>query len=118
MSHQPPPPAPLPSFESLVGSLRAVAEPTRLRLVALLSRAELSVTEISQVLGQSQPRTSRHLRLLLDADVVERSPEGTHVFYRVSDGGAGAELVRRLAERCPTDDPVIAADAATLARGP
>jgi ubiquinone/menaquinone biosynthesis C-methylase UbiE/DNA-binding transcriptional ArsR family regulator len=106
----------LPSLEGLVSTLRAVAEPTRLRLAVLLSRAELSVTEISQVLGQSQPRTSRHLRLLLDADVVERSPEGTHVFYRASDGGAGAELVRRLAERCPTDDPVIAADAAALER--
>ena len=58
------PATPVSSFERLVGSLRAVAEPTRLRLVALLSRAELTVTEISQVIGQSQPRTSRHLRLL------------------------------------------------------
>lgn len=116
MSHQPPPPAPLPSFESLVGSLRAVAEPTRLRLVALLSRAELTVTEISQVIGQSQPRTSRHLRLLLDADILARSPEGAFVFYRVADGGDGAELVRRLADLFPADDPVIAADTAALER--
>ena len=66
---------PLDSFESLVSTLRAIAEPTRLRLVILLGRAELTVTEISQVIGQSQPRTSRHLRLLLDADVLERTPE-------------------------------------------
>src|SRR5450759_4683804 len=89
---------PLPSFDGLVDTLRAVAEPTRLRLVALLSRAELTVTEISQVIGQSQSRTSRHLRLLLDADILERSPEGAFVFYRVADGGDGAELVRRLAD--------------------
>jgi SAM-dependent methyltransferase len=107
---------PLPSLDGFVSTLRAVAEPTRLRLAVLLSRAELTVTEISHVLGQSQPRTSRHLRLLLDADILERAPEGAHVFYRVCDGGAGAELVRRLADRVPADDPVIAADAAALER--
>jgi SAM-dependent methyltransferase len=115
--HQRPPASPLPSLDGFLGTLRAVAEPTRLRLAVLLSRAELTVTEISQVIGQSQPRTSRHLRLLLDADIVERSPEGAHVFYRVCDsGGGGAELVRQLAERVPADDPVIAADAAALER--
>jgi len=108
--------APLPSLDGLVGTLRAVAEPTRLRLAILLSRAELTVTEISQVVGQSQPRTSRHLRLLLDADILERSPEGANVFYRVRDNGAGAELVRALAERAPAEDPVVAADAAALER--
>ena len=107
---------PAPSLDGFVSTLRAVAEPTRLRLAVLLSRAELTVTEISHVLGQSQPRTSRHLRLLLDADILERAPEGAHVFYRVCDGGAGAELVRRLADRVPADDPVIAADAAALER--
>ena len=76
------------SFDGLVGTLRAVAEPTRLRLVVLLSRAELTVTEISQVIGQSQPRTSRHLRLLVDAGILERSPEGAFVFYRLAEGSA------------------------------
>ncbi len=109
-------PSPLPSLEGVLSTLRAVAEPTRLRLAVLLSRAELTVTEISHVIGQSQPRTSRHLRLLLDADIVERSPEGAHVFYRVSDSGGGAELVRQLAERVPAEDPVIAADTAALER--
>jgi SAM-dependent methyltransferase len=110
-----PPSAPLPSLEGFLATLRAVAEPTRLRLAVLLSRAELTVTEISHVIGQSQPRTSRHLRLLLDADILERSPEGAHVFYRVCDSG-GAELVRQLADRVAADDPVIAADAAALER--
>src|ERR1700736_4388420 len=105
-----------PSFEGLVGTLRAVAEPTRLRLVRLLSRAELTVTEISQVIGQSQPRTSRHLRLLLDADILERTPEGAFVFYRLSDRGDGAELVRLLANGAPADDTVIAADLVALER--
>lgn len=107
---------PLESFESLVGTLRAIAEPTRLRLVVLLARAELTVTEISQVIGQSQPRTSRHLRLLLDADVLERSPEGAFVFYRLADRGQLADLVRAVANRCAADDPVIAADLSELER--
>jgi len=108
--------APLASFDGLVGTLRAIAEPTRLRLVVLLSHAELTVTEISQVIGQSQPRTSRHLRLLLDADILERSPEGAFVFYRVADDGDAAALVRLLAERCPAEDPSIAADMQALER--
>jgi SAM-dependent methyltransferase len=109
-------PLPPPSLDRFVGMLRAVAEPTRLRLAVLLSRAELTVTEITKVLGQSQPRTSRHLRLLLDASIVERLPEGAHVFYRVCDSGEGAELVRRIADRVGSDDPVFAADAAALER--
>jgi ubiquinone/menaquinone biosynthesis C-methylase UbiE/DNA-binding transcriptional ArsR family regulator len=108
--------APLESFESLVGTLRAIAEPTRLRLVVLLARAELTVTETSQVIGQSQPRTSRHLRLLLDADILERSPEGAFVFYRLADRGQPAELVRAVVNRCAADDPVIAADLSALER--
>jgi len=106
--------APPTSLDSFVGALRAVAEPTRLRLAVLLCRAELTVTEISRVVGQSQPRTSRHLRLLLDADILERVPEGAHVFYRVADRGEPATLVRQLAARAPAGDPVIAADAAAL----
>ena len=105
-----------PSFDALLATLRAVAEPSRLRLAALLSRAELTVTEISEVIGQSQPRTSRHLRLMLDAGILERSPEGPFVFYRVADRGDAAELVRSLAERCQPDDPALAADVRALER--
>ena len=103
-------------FGDLVGTLRAVAEPTRLRLVALLNRAELTVTEISHVIGQSQPRTSRHLRLLVDADILERTPEGAFVFYRLADGSPSAELARQLADLVPAEDPAIAADLAALER--
>jgi ArsR family transcriptional regulator len=65
--------------------LKAVGEPTRLRILSLLARGELTVSEIVQVLGQSQPRVSRHLKLLSEAGVVERLPEGAWVFYRLAE---------------------------------
>jgi ubiquinone/menaquinone biosynthesis C-methylase UbiE len=103
-------------FADLVGTLRAVAEPTRLRLVALLSRAELTVTEITQVIGQSQPRTSRHLRLLVDAGVLERAPEGAFVYYRLADGSASGTVARLLASLVPASDTTVGADLAALER--
>ncbi len=104
------------AFEELVGTLRAVAEPTRLRLVALLAGAELSVTEISQVIGQSQPRTSRHLRLLVDAGILERAPESTFVYYRLAEGSPAAQLACSLAAVTPPSDPTLAVDLAALSR--
>jgi SAM-dependent methyltransferase len=103
-------------FGDLIGTLRAIAEPTRLRLVALLSREELTVTEISRVIAQSQPRTSRHLRLLVDAGVLERKPEGAYVYYRLADEGAGGALARFLAMLVPDDDATVGADLAALDR--
>lgn len=103
-------------FDDLVGALRAVAEPTRLRLVALLGREELTVTEISRVIGQSQPRTSRHLRLLVDAEILERAPEGAFVYYRLAEGSPAAGLAHRVASLTPDTDAVIAADLAALGR--
>ena len=103
-------------FDDLVGTLRAVAEPTRLRLVALLSQAELTVTEISQVIGQSQPRTSRHLRLLVDAGILERAPEGAFVYYRLDDGSPYGEVARQLAGLADGDDATLEADQTALER--
>jgi SAM-dependent methyltransferase len=103
-------------FDDLVGSLRAIAEPTRLRLVALLGHEELTVTEICRVIGQSQPRTSRHLRLLVDAQVLERAPEGAFVYYRVAEYSHAAALAHQLASISPASDPIIAADLAALSR--
>lgn len=103
-------------FDELVGSLRAVAEPTRLRLVALLGREELTVTEVSRVIGQSQPRASRHLRLLVAAGVLERAPEGNFVYYRLAEQSAAAGLAHRLASLTPASDPIVAADLAALER--
>jgi SAM-dependent methyltransferase len=104
------------SFDALLGSLRAIAEPTRLRLIALLSRAELTVTEITQVIGQSQPRISRHLKLLVDAGLMDRTPEGAFVFYRLSERSGTADLVRRIADLVPLDDAIVADDMAALER--
>jgi ubiquinone/menaquinone biosynthesis C-methylase UbiE len=63
---------------------QALADPTRLRIVVLLRLMELSVGELAQVLGQSQPRVSRHLKILADAGVLERRKEGSWVFLTLA----------------------------------
>ncbi len=98
---------------SAVHRLRGIAEPTRLRLIHLLAHGELTVSEISQVLGQSQPRVSRHLKLLLDGGFVTRLPEGAWVFYRLAEGSeesVSANLAKMLIDRLDGSDPVIAGD--------
>jgi len=70
--------------------LRAAGEPSRLRILALLAKGELAVMELAHILDQSQPRVSRHLKLLTEAGLVERFPDGAWVFYRVATTGAGA----------------------------
>ncbi len=99
------------SFTGLLEALRAAAEPTRLRLLALLSHGELTVSELTQLMGQSQPRVSRHLKLLGDAGLLERVPEGAWVFYRLRDHA----LVQAILSLLPGDDPLLAADRARLA---
>ena len=99
------------TYRTLLEALRAAAEPTRLRLLGILARCELTVTEITQVLGQSQPRVSRHLRLLCDAGLLDRVPEGSWVFYRLADAHVARTLVQLLGEH----DVVIAADMERLA---
>lgn len=98
----------------LITQLKAAAEPTRLRVLSLLSKSQLSVNEITQVIGQSQPTVSRHLKSLADAGLIERSPEGAWVFYRVPDDGPGAVLVNKLVSELSSTDPTIAADDAAL----
>ena len=80
------------SFDDRLAVLRAAGEPTRLRVLRLLGRAELTVTELVAVLGQSQPSVSRHLRLLSDAGLIERHQEGAFVFYRRRADALGAAL--------------------------
>src|SRR5438270_13585080 len=75
---------------------RALADPTRLRILALLRMMELSVGELAQVLGQSQPRVSRHVKILVDAELVERRKEGAWVFIALSRGEAVAALLPAL----------------------
>ncbi len=79
-------------MKELLTILRALADPTRLRIVRLLSRMELSVGELAQVLGQSQPRVSRHVRILCDAGVARRRKEGSWAFLAPVKGGALSRL--------------------------
>jgi ubiquinone/menaquinone biosynthesis C-methylase UbiE/DNA-binding transcriptional ArsR family regulator len=83
-------------MDRLVAMLRAAGDPTRLRLLLLLREAELAVSELIEIVGQSQPRVSRHLKLLGEAGLLERFKEGSWVFYRAADQGKGAELGRAL----------------------
>lgn len=110
--------SPANSLDALVASLRAAGEPSRLRLLNVLSRGELTVSELTQILGQSQPRVSRHLKLLLEARLIERLPEGAWVFYRLaenSDTGGMRGLVDHLVSALPSSDPQIAQDLERLA---
>ena len=76
-------------LNTLVESLRAVGEPSRLRILALLRQNDLSVGELVDILGQSQPGISQHLKTLTACGLVERLPEGSFVFYRAVGGDAG-----------------------------
>ncbi len=100
-------------MDALLAALRACAEPTRLRLLALASRGAFCVVELTEILGQSQPRLSRHLRLLCDAGVLERVREGSNVWFGLPPD---AGLVQELLARIPDDDPVLAADRRAAAR--
>lgn len=100
----------MPTFLSAVSALRAAAEPTRLRLLALLARAELTVGEICDVIGQSQPRVSRHLKLLCDADLLDRIREQLWVYYRVPASGAAREAVTQLLALVDENDDVLRRD--------
>jgi ArsR family transcriptional regulator len=105
MLHRPP-----LSLDEIVEILRAAGEPTRLRLLALLSQADLTVSDLIEILGQSQPRLSRHLRLLGEAGLVERNQEGAWAYFRAADAGAGAEIAELLTGRIRKDDPQIRLD--------
>ena len=97
-------------MDHLLAALRAVAEPTRLRLVVLCARGELTVSELTQILGQSQPRVSRHLKLLCEAGLLDRFREGSWVFYRLSQSSPASALARQLVAACGEADPTIVLD--------
>ena len=91
-------------MDRLVTMLRAAGDPTRLRLLLILREAELTVSELVAIAGQSQPRVSRHLKLLSEAGLIERFKEGSWVFYRAAEAGAGAELSHAIAQ-VPLENP-------------
>jgi ArsR family transcriptional regulator len=90
---------------TLVGLLKAAGEGTRLRLLALLSDGDHSVKDLTEILRQSQPRVSRHLKLLADAGLVQRNAEGAWAYYGLAAGGEGAELAQWLITRVDDGDP-------------
>src|SRR5450755_4610195 len=103
------------SCDQTVEVLRAAGETTRLRILALLAREELAVLELTRILGQSQPRVSRHLKLLADAGLVERFPDGAWVFYRLAGAGPARRLVEDMLALIDADDQGLGRDAERLA---
>lgn len=97
----------MPRPEDLIDAMRAAGEPSRLRILATLKQRELTVSELCRVLDQSQPRISRHLKLLVDAGLLERRSEGSKAFFRRSLSGFGRSLAEAI-------DPLIDYDAATF----
>jgi ubiquinone/menaquinone biosynthesis C-methylase UbiE len=102
-------------MEHLLANLRAAAEPTRLRLLALAARGAFCVMEFTEILGQSQPRLSRHLKLLCDCGLLDRVREGANVWFALPTGDDSA-LARELVARLPSDDPTLEADRRQAAR--
>jgi ubiquinone/menaquinone biosynthesis C-methylase UbiE len=105
------------SMDELLAALRAAAEPTRLRILALAARGAFNVTEFTEILGQSQPRLSRHLRLLCEAGLLERLREGANAWFGLpAEGSPAADLARALLAHLPPDDEGLAADRRQAAR--
>ncbi|WP_137124826.1 metalloregulator ArsR/SmtB family transcription factor [Roseomonas sp. HF4] len=100
-------------MDSLLTQLRAAAEPTRLRLLALCARGAWCVSDLVAILGQSQPRLSRHLKLLVEAGLLVRTPEGANAWFQLAPE---ADLARQVLARLPEDDPMLAADRRAAAR--
>jgi len=98
------------STEQLIVHLKAFADPVRLRLLALCVRGECTVSELTQVMGQSQPRISQHLKQLCDAGLLERFRDGHFVYYRVPLGSEQAAQRRRLFALLPADEPAYERD--------
>lgn len=98
----------------LLAQMKTLAEPARLRLVALCRQGECSVSELARVIGQSQPRVSQHLRQLCEVGLLERFRDGRRVFYRLPATAARAGALAELLALIPDDDPALEADARRL----
>src|SRR5579872_5441165 len=103
------------TFLSLTSALKAAAEATRLRLLVLIAEAELTVSDLTAILRQSQPRLSRHLRLLVEAGMVQRHREGSWAFFRLGDTGSAADIARAVIDKLDPSDPILARDRERLA---
>ncbi len=102
-------------FDTLNMALKAAGEATRLRIVALLAEAELTVSDLTAILRQSQPRISRHLRLLSEAGLVDRFREGSWAFFRLAERDGTADFARALIARLDPADTTLVRDRERLA---
>jgi ArsR family transcriptional regulator len=104
----------MPSTDNLLRQFKALADPTKVRLVLLCTVAECSVSELTQITGLSQPRISQHLKQLCAADLLERFRDGHFVYYRVATSGPDPVSRRRLLALLPSDEPQFSKDAERL----
>src|SRR5215470_6150457 len=98
------------SAAEVIAWLRAAGEPSRLRLLALCDQADLSVSDLAQALGQSEPRVCRHLRILSEAGLIERLRNGQWVHYRIASSAPAASFVKGLLAQVDRGDPIFARD--------
>jgi ArsR family transcriptional regulator len=105
------------STQERLQQLKALADPTRLRLVALCRQGECSVSELTRVTGQSQPRVSQQLKVLCDAGMLSRFRDGKRVFYRVPRQKRTESALKQLLDLIPGDDPVFESDWNLLLQG-
>lgn len=103
-------------MHAVLTCLRALAEPTRLRLARLCADSDLTVGELTELLGSSQPGISRHLKLLVEGGVLERFREGSFVFYRLARRSPVIGLIEAAFAALPAADPALAADRERLRR--
>ncbi|MEM6848075.1 MAG: metalloregulator ArsR/SmtB family transcription factor [Pseudomonadota bacterium] len=108
---------PLPvGHDQLVTILKAAGETTRLRILALLAEADLTVKDFTTILGQSQPRISRHLKLLAEAGLVTRTAEGTWAYYRLSEDSFGNRMADIVLSHLDNTDLICRRDSARAAQ--
>ncbi len=97
-------------MKDVIEILKAAGEDTRLRIIALLAQGELAAQEISNVLGQSQPRVSRHIKLLAEAGIIEKRAEGSWVFAKLSSDPKLLSIINPIIDAIASDDHIIIKD--------
>lgn len=101
---------PKTNLNRMVDTLKAAGESSRFRILVLLSRGDLTVSDLTSILNQSQPRVSRHLKLLLEAGLIGRYQEGSWAFFRLSDNDVAREFALGLVGRVDPADPLVLRD--------
>jgi len=96
----------------VLAALRGAGESTRLRILALLAGSEHNVKDLTQILIQSQPRISRHLKLMSEAGIITRFREGSWVFFRIADTGPEGDLARAIVDSLDPSDLTLVRDRA------